>query len=573
MDYKINFQYLCCVLLFGFLDSILAEKNCNPVRTEFHNRKIGPPDLVPNFAIHDNEIKICFDPLRDPTRLSCCSKASEQQYVIAAKKYLKDSVRSKTAFLKKSILDHILQFEERLSSLILLSENKTSVTLEDLYKIPKSEYSQTVSEFFSQIRLFMKQKQVSLYASVATFYDNIFPSVLKYNLHSGKVLTLTPEQTSCLRRTRQDIVPVPFGKTQYNISHSLQHTLSNVKSYIEVLSLVVEAINLTDNASVTEKCVHQVTQLQFCSRCQNETTVLPCKGLCLNTMRRCLAQFSILHQDWKKLMMSVVRLDGGQSDKYNVEAILQQLSHDIDMSIKHAVRNIAVTYNVAKGLCHISAADTQIPIRTASSELGTQLKHNRNRRTMGGDLNDQVLQVKEQLLISMNIFSTLSEDICEQKLFYDQDPDSNTCWNGTLVGRFTGNIEHLKAFTTSEMDVDPQLITMRDKLSLTRNTLDTEHQEYSMMSDSSIFKYGSGDGGINDGGGIVLETDDEDLNGSGSGSGDGSGQTPSPIDVTLAPTKSFNKPPNRNQRPENSASSVSVSMVMAILTVITTLIL
>ena len=38
--------------------------------------------------------------------------------------------------------------------------------------------------------------------------------------------------------------------------------------------------------------------------------------------------------------------------------------------------------------------------------------------------------------------------------------------------RFTGNIEHLKAFTTSEMDVDPQLITMRDKLSLTRNVSD-----------------------------------------------------------------------------------------------------
>lgn len=573
MDYKINFQYLCYVLLFGFLDSILAEKNCNPVRTEFQNRKIGPPELVPKSPIHDNEIKICFDPLRDPTRLSCCSKASEQHYVIAAKKYLKDSVHSKTAFLKKSILDHISQFEERLSSLILLSENKTSVTLEDLYKIPKSDYSQPVAEFFSQIRLFMKQKQISLYATVATFYDNIFPSVLKYNLHSGKVLTLTPQQILCLRKNRQDISPVPFGSTN-NISQSLQHALSNVKSYIEVLSLVVEAINLTDFASVTEKCVHQVTQLQFCSRCQNETTVLPCKGLCLNTMRRCLAQFSILHQDWKKLMMSVVRLDGGQSDKYNVEAILQQLSHDIDMSIKHAVRNIAVTFNAAKGLCAISAADTQIPIRTASSQLGTQLKHNRNRRTMGGDLNDQVLQVKEQLLISMNIFNTISEDICEQKLFYDQDPDSTMCWNGTLVGRFTGNIEHLKAFTTSEMDVDPQLITMRNKLSMTRNTLDTEHQEYrdSMMSDSSIFKYGSGDRGINYGGGIVLETDDEDLNGSGSGSGDGSGEKPNPIDVTIAPTKSFN-PPNKNQGPESSASSVSVSVVMAILTVITTLIL
>lgn len=43
-----------------------------------------------------------------------------------------------------------------------------------------------------------------------------------------------------------------------------------------------------------------------------------------------------------------------------------------------------------------------------------------------------------------------------------------------------------------------------------------------MMSDTSITRYGSGDM-VHYGGGILLETDDEDLNGSGSGSGDGSG--------------------------------------------------
>jgi hypothetical protein len=45
----------------------------------------------------------------------------------------------------------------------------------------------------------------------------------------------------------------------------LNKALTNVKLYLEVLSLIVEAINSTDYANITEKCVHQVTKLQFCS--------------------------------------------------------------------------------------------------------------------------------------------------------------------------------------------------------------------------------------------------------------------------------------------------------------------
>jgi len=63
-------------------------------------------------------------------------------------------------------------------------------------------------------------------------------------------------------------------------------------------------------------------------------------------------------------------------------------------------------------------------------------------------------------------------------------------------------------------------------------TLDAREQEYEdMMSDSTIYKIGSGDRQLNIGGGIHLETDDEDLNGSGSGSGEGSGQDESDRDV------------------------------------------
>lgn len=236
-------------------------------------------------------------------------------------------------------------FSERISSLIAASENKTRLILNDIYGIPHRESEQPLSEFFSQIKLFMKEKQISLYGAVATFYDKIFPSVLEHNFRDGKAVTFTKEQRECLQRNRQDIDPQPFGVVPYNISHSLQQALSNVKSYLEVLSLIVEAINLTEYANVTDKCVQQITQLNFCSHCSNVTQALPCKGLCLNTMRRCLAQFSLLHGDWKTLMMVIVRLDGGQSQKYNVEVILQKLDLQIDLSINQAARAAETFYN------------------------------------------------------------------------------------------------------------------------------------------------------------------------------------------------------------------------------------
>ena len=582
MDFTYSIQYLCCVLLwitnFGFINSSDNNK-CHRVRTEFENKKIGSEHLVPINPIHDSGIKICFNGASDLTRLSCCNSQMEQQYVIAAQKYLKDSVHAKNAYLKKLIIDHISEFEERIFSLLISSENRTAILLQDIYTIPRTDYQNPVSEFFSLIKLFMKQKHISIYGVVATFFDSIFPSVYKYYLNNGTV-TLTQQQENCLQSNRQEINPQPFGYIPYNISHSLNKALTNVKLYLEVLSLIVEAINSTDYANITEKCVHQVTKLQFCSHCDNKTNVKPCKGLCLNTMRRCLAQFSILHRDWNGLIVSVVQLGGGQSPTYKVETILKNLDYKIDEAITLAHTNSKHFLHRVREKCHIPKTDSSIQSGKALSQLlRSQLNPHRDRRAIGGDyLYDKIRLLMQELLTSMNMFNTVSDDICGQEILYDEDEQSSTCWNGTSVGRFTANIEDLKAFTSSEMAVDPKLRLMRDKLSAMRQTLDARQQEYddSMMSDSTINYIGSGDNRqLNIGGGIRLESDDEDLNVSGSGSGDGSGLTETGVNVKIAPPKGINNgigfTPERQKPPSDSAGCVNVSVLTVILTIVTTL--
>lgn len=573
MEIKYKMQYLYCVLMWitnlGIMTAL--ENKCHRVQTEFINKKIGPANIVPDNPVHDSGIHVCFNAASDSTKTSCCTKQSEQYYMVAAEKYLKDSVHAKNAFLKKLILNHISEFEERISLLITSSENRTGVLLRDIYKFPGSEFQPAVSDFFSQLKLFMKQKHISLYGTVATFFDKIFPSVIKKSLHNGTVLTLAEEK--CIQSSRQDITPQPFGYIPYNISHSLNRALSNVKLYLEVLSLIVEAINSTDYASMTEKCIHQVTNLQFCAHCQNETNVKPCKGLCLNTMRRCLAQFSILHREWNGIIMSVVRLEGGQSQTYNVENILKNLDFNIDQSIGLAVSSTGKFIQNVKDICHITAKHSEAE--------SSPLHPIRIRRSLSGDdLYDRILTVMKELLTSLHMFNTVSDDICGQEILYEQQKQSSSCWNGTAVGSFNGNIEQLEAFTSSEMEVDENLKLMKEKLAAMKQTLDDHQQEdNSMMSDSTVYKYGSGDRDLNYAGGIQIGTsDDEDINGSGSAddfTGDGfSGSTPEPVnpDVTIRLSNPPDKPlpaiPPSSKNPTGVADHASVSIATVVLTVL-----
>jgi hypothetical protein len=87
--------------------------------------------------------------------------------------------------------------------------------------------------------------------------------------------------------------------------------------------------------------------------------------------------------------------------------------------------------------CHIPKTDSSIQSGKALSQLlRSQLNPHRDRRAIGGDyLYDKIRLLMQELLTSMNMFNTVSDDICGQEILYDEDEQSSTCWNGTSVGR------------------------------------------------------------------------------------------------------------------------------------------
>ena len=216
------------------------------------------------------------------------------------------------------------------------SENKTSQLLSDIYAIPWTDHQTAVREFYGNIRTYLRHKHVSLYGAVNSFFDSIFPFVYKNALDDASKISLTEEHRTCLQQHRQDITPAPFGTIPNNISRGLNKVLSVSKSYVDVLSLIVEAINTTDHLNLTDKCKDHITRLQFCSQCQGHVEVKPCKGLCLNSMRRCLAQLSVVSDEWRGLVTAMVRLEGGVSQGSSVERMLNDLDTAVDQAIMYA---------------------------------------------------------------------------------------------------------------------------------------------------------------------------------------------------------------------------------------------
>lgn len=555
---------------------------CHRVKQAYLREHIGPSDLVPSEPIYDRDISICFNAAtKDPSEKTCCSKSSELSYVTAAENFLRDTIRIKNAYLKKLVMDHIVQYEERLENVIRSSFNRTSQLLIDLYDIPASAHEEALRAFYQDIRTYLKMKHVSLYGSVNDLFDSLFPYLYKFIVEGkNSSVTLSPEHIQCLKNKRQDIVPNPFGTQHYNLSHNLNKALSTAKSYLEVLTLLVETINATDHVTLTEKCQHSVTRLQYCSHCQQEVDIKPCKGFCLNSMRRCLAQLSVISSDWNGLIMSVGRVQSWMNQKYDAEHMLNHLDGKLDTAIMYALSNSNHFMDSAQQNCGFK---TEINPKQAaptgeSSDSSSKSGSLRKKREIGGEMYEKILEVMKELLTSLKMFDTIADDICNQEIFYDQDINSTECWNGLTKGRYTEVVEDIPTLLTrTAMVIDPRLVSLKDKLAAMRVNLMTRYSDFDYTLDrghfqSDSFKYGSGD--------YHHLTDDEDLWGINSGddmySGSGSGTTMEVDVVTdgpgvnLIPTKPINNFDSEDsQDPSGGSSCLTISIATVLMMTLT----
>ncbi|XP_046335396.2 glypican-5-like [Haliotis rufescens] len=500
-------------------------KECGRVQREFSHKKIGSHNLVPDNKVHDSGVSVCFNGKELKHHKSCCTKDTEEKYVKAAERYLKDSLRSTNAYLKKLVMESLARFQERVLDLLEEAQNRTAVMLSRVHNIPWDEHHGTVSDYFLDMEQYARRQHVNLQDSVQTFFTELFPSVFYYILSDPTVIRYDDHYRSCLLQAEEDIQP--FGNSPKHLAHKIVQAFQRARAFVNALSVITEAINSTDHIKFDTNCLEAATKLQYCSHCQGYVDAKPCHGFCLNVIGGCLATESEISPAWDDLISAVRTLTNGMKEKFSLEVVLSGIHEQISEGILQAMDDGPRIYTKVLESC--KNLNTSVPKDNVKRSYVMSKPKSRRRPAPTSSLMEQLEAVLKKLMDSRGIYNRLSNEICGQGIIYEQDMSSSKCWNGSHIAQYTrivpesSFIAQAKANPEVKVDVRPnyELLNVKEKLIHMRRNLSTLLTDEQMQGDSPEELVSSGERRIKNEN--IHINDDEDLyDPSGSGSGDDS---------------------------------------------------
>lgn len=320
-------------------------------------------------------------------------------------------------------------------------------------------------------------------------------------------------------------------------------------------------------------CTHALVRLQVCPGCGGVSLkgaeVKPCRALCLNVMRGCLAKILGISSSWDDLVVEFENLEIGMMGQHELQKMLMYLDTNVSTAIMTAMEDSARIYDEVKIKCqsipHTDDSATPLRAPTAfSSSAAGELDVPSGRVDTLQNFHAEMKSLVKYLDDSKGMFNRLADDLCQSDKEYDQVMHSDRCWNGTHVGRymasvpeanFMSQVQHNKEVLISLLDRDFKFLVVRDDLIHMRKNLSNLLNSDVMLGDHPYTPaYKNVAASLQEGSGqkpgypeVII--DDEDLAGYGSASGSGSGddqteETPveKPV-VTKAPTKPTRPPP------------------------------
>ena len=89
---------------------------------------------------------------------------------------------------------------------------------------------------------------------------------------------------------------------QQDVLSSLEKSLSDLKLFLNSLTIVEEVVSTVRTHTFTPSCVSALTKLKYCAMCSGYLKFSPCLFLCLNTLRGCVADIAELQHNFGTLL-------------------------------------------------------------------------------------------------------------------------------------------------------------------------------------------------------------------------------------------------------------------------------
>ncbi|KAL8612364.1 hypothetical protein ACOMHN_020120 [Nucella lapillus] len=346
----------------------------------------------------------------------------------------------------------------RITQLVSEAQNRTSVFLTRLHKIPWSAHEAVVKEFFSALLRIVKgggaaARDPPVEETVRDFFTGLFPPVFSH------VLTLQGQEereemnsdyNSCLKRYAEQIQP--FGNQPDVILKHLRHTVKHALVFQDALKVFTDSITTSEGARMTASCRHALLRLQVCPGCRGMSVseVKPCRGMCLNVMRGCLAKTSEISSSWDDLIVAFENSQVGMMGRHDLQRSLLYMDMNVSEAIMMAMGDSRRIYDEVKVKCrhlaheahngnndgdsspqHHPALPAPVPL---IPEDASEVIPSRNVQRLQG-FRQELRSLVKFLEDSKGLFNRLPDSLCQDSHRFGQDMQSSACWNGTSVGR------------------------------------------------------------------------------------------------------------------------------------------
>ncbi|XP_070184382.1 glypican-5-like, partial [Littorina saxatilis] len=332
----------------------------------------------------------------------------------------------------------------RIAQLVSEAQNRTSVSLTRLHKVPVSEHEAVVSNFFTALHRSVQSDNVdtSLDDIVRDFFTNLFPAVFNFVLSvqgQEERQPISHEYHACLKRYADQIQP--FGNQADHLLKHLRRSMKHSMVFQDALKTFTNAMNSTEVISMDNNCRHALVRLQVCAGCRGVSLkgaeVKPCRGMCLNVMRGCLAKISEISSSWDELVVSFENLQVGMMGHYELQRMLMYMDMNISEAIMMAMDDSARIYDEVKVKCQNIPREDPNSKSTPSLPIMPDVTEAIPARDamLLQTFHQEVKSLVRYLEDSRGMFNRLADALCQNEAEYTQDMQSATCWNGTTVGR------------------------------------------------------------------------------------------------------------------------------------------
>ncbi|CAI5652762.1 glypican-2 [Oreochromis niloticus] len=472
-----------------------AGRSCSDTR-QVYLEKGYSTSTAPLTQISGEHLRLC------PQDYTCCSSQMEETLAQQSERDFLKAVSDNSQFLLTTFTQRHRRFDEFFKELIDLSEKSMNQMFTKTYGLLFTQNAHVFQELFLELRRYYSGGSVSLAEVLSDFWSRLVERV--FSLVNPQY-QFSEDYLECVSKHAEQLQP--FGDVPRKLRVQVSRAFIAARALSQGLATGRDIVNKATKLTADSECVRGLMRQWYCPLCRGMPSVRPCRSLCLNVMKGCLANQADLDTEWNNFIDALYQVSEKLEGPFNMELAADSISVKVSEAIMHMQENsVSISSKVFQGCGNPRPA----PARSKRSpkESGgnrrpfrTYTPEEKPTTAAGTNLDRLVTELKERLRPMRGFWVSLPHTICNDEKMAADVTNEDRCWNGQTRGRYLPDVTGdglVSQINNPEVEVDIARPDVRTRQLIMELRVVTNKLRHAMSGQDMDFmdsEEGSGSGG------------------------------------------------------------------------------